>query len=109
MAASVRYYVNVLGFKNASWGNDEFTSVNRDAAGIYLCRGGQGQSGTWVWIGVEDVAALYEEYKARGAKFRHPPANYRWAYEMKIEDPDGHVLRFGSEPRNDLPLEPWSD
>ena len=109
MAVSVSYYVDVLGFKNASWGNDEFTSVNRDAAGIYLCRGGQGQPGTWVWIGVGDVAALYEEYKARGAKFRHPPANYQWAYEMKIEDPDGHVLRFGSEPRNDLPVEPWSD
>ena len=21
-----------------------------------------------------------------------------WAYEMKVTDPDGHVLRFGSEP-----------
>ena len=25
--------------------------------------------------------------------------NYSWAYEMRIEDPDGHVLRFGSEPK----------
>src|SRR6516225_2093578 len=108
MAASVRYYVNVLGFQNAAWGNDDFTSVNRDRAGIYLCRGGQGQPGTWVWIGVEDVEALYEEYKATGAKIRHPPENYPWAYEMKVEDPDGHVLRFGSEPRADLPIVAWS-
>jgi len=42
MEASVRFYVDLLGFKNANWGNDEFTSVNRDRVGIYLCRGGQG-------------------------------------------------------------------
>jgi predicted enzyme related to lactoylglutathione lyase len=104
MSRSRRYYVEVLGFKNADWGTDDFTSVNRDGAGIYLCQGGQGQPGTWVWIGVEDVEALYKEYQAAGAKIRHGPENYPWAYEMKIEDPDGHVLRFGSEPRMDLPI-----
>ena len=99
MARSVRYYVDVLGFRNADWGNDEFTSVGRDGAGIYLCHGAQGQPGTWVWIGVEDVESLYEEYQARGAIVRESPKNYSWAYEMRIEDPDGHVLRFGSEPK----------
>jgi predicted enzyme related to lactoylglutathione lyase len=110
MAASVRYYVDVLGFRNAPWGNDDFTSVNRERrAGIYLCRGRQGQPGTWVWIGVEDVQALYEEYKSTGAKIRHAPLNFPWAYEMKVEDPDGHVLRFGSEPLADRPFDEWSD
>ncbi len=109
MSVSLRYYVEVLGFKNADWGTDDFTSVNRDSAGIYLCRGGQGQPRTWVWIGVGDVEALYEEYQASGAKIRHPPANYPWALEMKVHDPDGHVLRFGSEPKSDLPFAAWSD
>ncbi len=36
MRASVRYYVEVLGFRNVDWGTDEFTAVNRDGAGIYL-------------------------------------------------------------------------
>jgi uncharacterized glyoxalase superfamily protein PhnB len=108
MSISLRYYVDVLGFQNADWGTDDFTSVNRDQAGIYLCRGGQGQAGTWVWIGVEDVKALYEEYKAKGAKIRHPPRNYPWAMEMKVEDPDGHILRFGSEPKTDRPFDAWS-
>jgi hypothetical protein len=77
MVASLRYYVDVLGFRNAEWGTDDFTCVTRDRAGIYLCRGSQGQPGTWVWIGVEDVEALYAEYKASGAKIRHPPENHR--------------------------------
>ena len=30
--ASLRFYVDKLGFKNADWGSDGFTSVNRDGA-----------------------------------------------------------------------------
>ncbi len=110
MAVSLRYYVDVLGFTNAPWGTNDFTCVTRERrAGIYLCRRAQGATGTWVWIGAEDVETLYEEYKASGAKFRHAPQNYPWAYEMKVEDPDGHVLRFGSEPRTDRPFDAWTE
>ncbi len=98
MAASVRYYVDVLGFEKAPWGNDDFTQVGRDGRGIYLCRGGQGRGGAWVWIGVEDVRALYPILKERGAIIRQEPKNEPWALEMQIEDPDGNVLRFGSDP-----------
>ena len=101
MARSVRYYVDVLGFTNAEWGGDDFTCVTRDNAGIYLCEGDQGQPGTWAWIGVGDVEVLYEEYKAKGATILHPPENHSWACEMKVGDPDGHVLRFGSDPKED--------
>ena len=109
MGRSLRYYTAVLGFTNADWGTDDFTHVRRDGAGIYLCRGGQGQPGTWVWIGVEDVAALFVEYTASGAVIRHGPRNFPWAYEMKVTDPDGHVLRFGSEPLAGQPFAAWSD
>lgn len=98
MPASLRYYVDVLGFRNADWGTDEFTSVARDGASIYLCRDAQGCAGTWVWVGVEDAQALFEEYRASGAKIRQGPVNRPWALEIQVEDPDGHVLRFGSEP-----------
>jgi uncharacterized glyoxalase superfamily protein PhnB len=73
--------------------------VSRDEASIYLSEGDQGQPGTWVWIGVEDVDALYEEFRKTGATILRPPENFPWACEMKVGDPDGHVLRFGSEPR----------
>lgn len=98
METSVRFYVEMLGFTNADWGDDDFTCVSRDNAGIYLCQGGQGRGGAWLWVGVEDAARLHSEYKQRGVKVRLPPTNYSWALEMQVEDPDGNVLRFGSEP-----------
>jgi catechol 2,3-dioxygenase-like lactoylglutathione lyase family enzyme len=109
METSLRYYVDVLGFRNADWGNNDFTSVNRDRAGIYLCRGAQGCRGTWVWIGVDDAAALYVEYKSSGANIRGALRNYSWALEMHVQDPDGHVLRFGSEPLADKPFDQWEE
>ncbi len=104
VAASVRYYVKSLGFTKAPWG-DAFTFVSRDGHGIYLNQGGQGQPGTWIWIGVSDVEALYEEFLGAGAIVRHPPRNYPWALEMHVADPDGHILRFGSESKKDRPFE----
>src|SRR5271154_1138431 len=98
VAASIRYYVDVLGFK-VDWSDSVMASVSRNGRAIMLCQGEQGQPGTWIWIGVEDIEPLFAEYTAKGVKFREPPTNYPWAYEMKIEDPDGHVLRFGSEPK----------
>jgi predicted enzyme related to lactoylglutathione lyase len=95
---SLRFYVDLLGFENAPWGTDEFTHVSRDGQGIYLCRKGQGKPGAWVWIGVQSVETLHEEYKGRGITIRQPPTKYPWALEMQIEDPDGNVLRIGSEP-----------
>jgi predicted lactoylglutathione lyase len=104
LVASVRYYTEVLGF-HLDWQEGEpptMASVSRDSHAIMLCKGCQGQPGTWVWIGVDDIAPLSDEYRRRGVHFQQPPTNYRWAYEMQIKDPDGHVLRFGSEPRPEL-------
>lgn len=98
---SLRYYVETLGF-TIDWGGSEgggMASVSRDDRAIMLCEGDQGNPGTWVWIGVSDIEPLYEHVRFKGVKVLEPPTNYPWAYEMKIEDPDGHVLRFGSDPR----------
>jgi predicted enzyme related to lactoylglutathione lyase len=99
MNASLHFYVDTLGFKNVSWGNDSFTSVSRDKASIFLSKGEQGRGGAWVWVGVDDAERLYQEYKARGVKILMPPTNFTWALEFHIEDPDGNVLRLGSEPK----------
>jgi predicted enzyme related to lactoylglutathione lyase len=98
VAASVAYYTRDLGFKT-DWGAGGMASVSRDGRAIMLCQGGQGQPGTWVWIGVDDIEPLYADVVAKGARVRLRPTSFAWAYEMQLEDPDGHVLRFGSEPK----------
>ena len=101
LAASIRFYVDLLGF-TIDWGDHDgslMASVSRDGNSIMLCEGEQGQPGTWIWIGVEDIEPLFKEYKTKDVKFQQMPTNYPWAYEMRIEDPDGHILRFGSEPK----------
>ena len=39
-----------------------------------------------------------KELAGKSVKTLLPPTNFPWALEMQIEDPDGNVLRFGSEP-----------
>ena len=108
LAASIDHYVRVLGFKLV-FQAPYFASVLRGKCGLFLCEGDQGHPGGWVWIGVEDTDALLEEYRRSGARIRHSPTNYYWAYEMQVEDIDGNVLRLGSEPKRDEPTGEWLD
>jgi len=96
---SLNYYIKVLGFKKDWEDSPEIASVSRDKFHIMLAQGTQGHRGTWIWIGVEDVVPFYREYRRSGAKILLEPTNYPWAYEMRVEDPDGHVLRIGSAPK----------
>jgi hypothetical protein len=97
LSASIDYYKNALGF-SVDWMDGSMASVSRDGHGLMLCEGRQGQPGTWVWLGVSDAQALFEELTSRKAIILQGPTNYAWALEMQVSDPDGHVLRFGSDP-----------
>ena len=94
---SLDYYVGVLGFE-LDWRYGLMASVSRNRCGVMLSEGEQGNPGTWVWFGVTDAGALHREYRAAGATIRLEPTSFPWAYEMQVQDPDGHVLRFGSDP-----------
>jgi len=109
LAASVQYYVSKLGFKKDWEGPGPFASVSRGRCHLFLSEGDQGHIGSWVWIGVEDAEALFNEYRASGANVRHAPTNYPWAYEMQVEDLDRNILRLGSDPKIDQPAGEWLD
>jgi len=108
LAVSLDYYVDALGFK-VDWQYPVFASISRGRCHIFLSEGDQGNPGSWVWIGVGDAAALAEGLKSKGVPIRHPPTNYAWALEMQVEDPDGNVLRLGSEPIAGQPAGEWLD
>jgi len=98
--ASIGYYVEKLGFeKEWDWGTPPtFACVRRDDVRIFLCQEVQGHPGTWMSIFIDDVDALYEDYKRSGAIIRQPPTNFPWGTrEMNVEDLDGHRLRIGSD------------
>src|SRR5262249_47560034 len=101
---SLDYYTRVLGFTVDWRDGGVIASVSPDGASLYLVEGDQGNPGSWVWMGVEDVESLFEEYRRSGATIRHPPTNYPWAYEMQVQDPDRNVLRLGSEPKAGQPI-----
>lgn len=109
---SIEYYTAVLGFK-LDWRDDDgnsFASVSRDNCHLFLSAGDQGNLGSWMWIGVSDVDLLHDELRSKGARIRTPPANFPWgSREMHVEDPDGNVLRFGSENRPGEPFGDWVD
>lgn len=109
LAESLAYYVDVLGFTIDWEDTTVIASVSRGRCCLFLCEGDQGNPGGWVWIGVSDVDALHEELRGRGAHIRQPPANFWWACEMQVADPDGNVLRMGSDAKPDQPYGPWRD
>lgn len=97
LETSRRYYLDTLGF-SLDWDVKGMISVSRDGNSIMLCEREQGQPGTWLWIGVEDADEFFAEFSAKGARILHPPENFYWAREFAVQDPDGHVLRIGSDP-----------
>ncbi len=110
ISRSLDFYVNGLGFqKDWDWGDPPtFASVSRDHVCLFLCQGGQGQSGVWLSIFVDDVDALHTIYQAKNVNIRQAPTNFAWGMrEMNIEDPDGHRLRMGTAtdaPSDGIPL-----
>ena len=43
------------------------------------------------------MRVLYRDLVARGVAVLMPPTDFPWALEIRVQDPDGNVLRFGSE------------
>jgi uncharacterized glyoxalase superfamily protein PhnB len=112
---SVRYYRDALGF-NVGWrwsdeparflDQDDQSSevgtalVGFDKVQLILVRQAQGKPGMWLHLDVEaasEVDALHDSWRERGADIVEPPSLRPWGmYEMRVRDPDGHVLRVSS-------------
>ncbi len=107
LRASLTYYLDVLGF-GLDWNYEGFfASVSRGPANLMLSENDQGKFGSWAYIGVGEVDRLHEEFSGRGAIIKLPPRNFSWAKEIHVADPDGNVLRFGSEPDESRPFDEW--
>jgi catechol 2,3-dioxygenase-like lactoylglutathione lyase family enzyme len=105
--ASIRFYCDVLEFK-LDWRGEadppQIASVSRDGHAIMLQQFQPGAPGC-VWVGMSGLASLWARVRsnARVAVVQRP-TNHHWAVDMKIEDPDGNVLWFGTEPLTNVPF-----
>lgn len=99
ISASIAYYTEKLGFAG-KWEWDSpatFGGIWRDDVEIFFCKEGQGHPGTWLSIVVDNVDDYYESIKDNGAKIITQPEDKEWNMkEMLVEDPDGHIIRFGN-------------
>ncbi|MCB1042271.1 MAG: VOC family protein [Acidobacteria bacterium] len=104
---SVRYYVDVLGFREPQlWGDPPgFAMPDRDGMIVMLSRQDnhdliQPKKQIWdMYFWVRDAKALLEEFSAKGAEVTQP-LTYKEQYgnqEFIIRDPDGYTLAFGQE------------
>lgn len=96
--ASVRFYVDGLGFTLGGREGDDFASVFRGRVAdvnIYLNRQ-DGPSGTAeCYVFVEDPDALHAEYAREQVPVVHTPRDTPWGYrQFTISDPDGHRLHL---------------
>jgi len=101
---SLNYYVTVLGFEKYVE-TPNLGIVGRDGHQIHLMGSQEAQPAHRVWIGVEDTAILFDQYRINGVKIVQEPNNYSWAYQMIAEDLGGNRLILGSGPKLDEPFQ----
>ncbi|WP_219465167.1 VOC family protein [Nonomuraea rhizosphaerae] len=117
LSASLRFYSEALGFRigwhwsdrRARFLRDEHGEpgepgtalVGRDRAQIILTQVA-GVHSTWLHLDVPtpaQVDRLFEEWRARDVTVAEPPVTRPWGmYEMRLHDPDDHLLRVSSPP-----------
>lgn len=78
--------------------------VRRDAAEIHFWQtlteedAGKLGSQSSCYIRVDNIQALFDEFRRNGAVFRYELMAQPWGmYEMQIDDPYGNAIRFGEQ------------
>ena len=125
MEASLRFYVDGLGFEMKHWWIPDRSDDRPDGRILWcwLQRGGAAVmlqeflaerrraetlgTGTSVCFMCEDALALYREFKSRGIQTQKRPFVGNGLWVVPLTDPDGY--RIGFESPTDAPEESESD
>jgi len=96
--------MNVLGFqRDFGDGSDGWSFLSRDGFKVRLGEcpdekpaGELGDHAYFVYLTVEGLDQLHQEFCARGARVISEPEDQPWGLrEFSIRTPDGHRMRFG--------------
>lgn len=103
-AAACAHYRDVLGFA-INYDDGEYVTLSRGDTKIHLClssvlrvpaeyRRLPGQGSAYVFC--DDVDALHDELRARGARIQKPPQTYDYGMrDFNVLDLEGNQLVFG--------------
>ena len=107
LARSIEYYTERLGFGLDFQYDDFYASVSRDGCAIHLKEAPKNEADRPhrqqnehldAYIGVSNVAALYDDLQSRGALITKALEDRPWSCrDFYVQDPDGYILCF-SEP-----------
>ena len=104
LAASTRFYTDVLGFtRDFGDGSDGWSFLSRDGFRVMLGHcpdatpaGELGDHPWYVYLTVEGVDGLHADVAGRGAEILSRPATKPWGLrEFSLRTPDGHRIVFG--------------
>lgn len=85
------------------WGEPAtFAGLSWDRSTVFLCQGGQGHPGTWMFLEVEDVDRVHAGLRRdNGVTVLEGPVDRPWGTrELLVEIPDGHVVRLAGPIRS---------
>lgn len=106
LTISTEFWMSTLGFdRDFGDGSDGWSWLSRDgfAVGLGECANEPaastlGDHSYVAYVTVDDVDALYEEFRARGATLQAAPLTKPWGMrEFGLRTPDGHRITFGAE------------
>jgi catechol 2,3-dioxygenase-like lactoylglutathione lyase family enzyme len=103
---ALAYYRDRLGFRVEDWEPNPaaYGYAQRDACNLHFCQGEQPRPNSEivqpdlfdVYLWTDDVAALHEELRGRGADLLQEPIERPWQMlEIRAQDPFGYILAFG--------------
>jgi catechol 2,3-dioxygenase-like lactoylglutathione lyase family enzyme len=103
---ALAYYRDKLGFRVEEWEPNPaaYGYAHRDACNLHFCQGEQPRPNSEivkpdlfdVYLWTDDVAALHEELRDRGADLLQEPIERPWQMlEIRVQDPFGYILAFG--------------
>ncbi|HEX4694410.1 VOC family protein [Sphingomonas sp.] len=102
LAATVDYFVEILGFAKDWNDEDRWQSVVRDGVRIDLGRcpdalpaAALGDHNYFGFFATDDVDGLHAQFVARGALVLRAPEDKPWGWrEMPVATPEGHRMMF---------------
>jgi catechol 2,3-dioxygenase-like lactoylglutathione lyase family enzyme len=103
---TLEHYRDRLGFEVEPWEPSpaQYGYARRDGCQIHFNQGEQPRPNSEVvqpdlfdvYVWVDDVNALHEEFEQRGADLLHAPIERPWhMLEIRVQDPNGYILAFG--------------